>query len=103
MLPVTADQVRGHLSVLTRDIGVRLAGSRGEQQAADYVASAFERRGATVTVVQSRSQRQRRVQQRRTRTTWRGRRPCSCDFTRFLASAIRVLHSLASAPVQCAS
>ena len=50
MISITADQVRRHLHVLTRDIGVRLAGSRGEQQAADYVASELERCGAAVTV-----------------------------------------------------
>jgi len=50
MLSVTADQVWDHLNVLTRDIGVRLAGSRGERQAADYIASVFESCGAAVTV-----------------------------------------------------
>ncbi|MCU0257184.1 MAG: hypothetical protein MUF60_10620 [Vicinamibacterales bacterium] len=39
MAPVTPDDVRRHITVLTRDIGVRLAGSRGEQQAAGYVAA----------------------------------------------------------------
>jgi hypothetical protein len=50
MLPVTAADVRRHLHVLTREIGVRLAGSRGERQAAEYVASELERCGASVTI-----------------------------------------------------
>jgi aminopeptidase YwaD len=50
MVRVTADEIRGHLHALTRDIGVRLAGSRGERQGAEYVAAQFERSGAKVTV-----------------------------------------------------
>ena len=50
MLTVGAGQVRDHLNVLTRDIGVRGAGFRGERQAADYIASVFESCGAKVTV-----------------------------------------------------
>jgi aminopeptidase YwaD len=50
MSSVTADQVCAHLNVLTREIGVRLAGSRGESLAADYVASVFAACGATVTI-----------------------------------------------------
>ena len=50
MIAIPADAIRAHLHVLTRDIGVRLAGSRGERQAADYVASTFARGGASVTV-----------------------------------------------------
>ena len=43
MHPISDLDVRAHLHALTRDIGVRLAGSAGERRAADYVASAFER------------------------------------------------------------
>jgi hypothetical protein len=38
------------LQVLTRDIGVRLAGSAGERRAAGYAAEQFERLGARVSV-----------------------------------------------------
>lgn len=38
------------LSVLTRDIGVRLAGSDGERQAGGYIAEQFERLGARVSL-----------------------------------------------------
>jgi Iap family predicted aminopeptidase len=50
MRAVSPAEVREHLNVLTHDIGVRLAGSSGERQAADYVASRLARCGATVTV-----------------------------------------------------
>ena len=39
-----------HLRVLTGDIGVRLAGSSAEAQAADYIARAFRQTGAAVTL-----------------------------------------------------
>lgn len=42
--------IADHLRKLTESIGVRLAGSPGESQAADYVAEHFERAGAEVTV-----------------------------------------------------
>ena len=47
---VTSDEVRRHLTVLTEEIGVRLAGSAGERRAADYIAAQFAARGAAVTV-----------------------------------------------------
>lgn len=50
MHAITPEEIAGHLSVLTRDIGVRLAGSRAERQAADYVAGQLRRHGADVTV-----------------------------------------------------
>lgn len=49
-LRAAAEDVRGHLTVLTREIGVRLAGSAGEWRAAEYVAQQFAARGAVVTV-----------------------------------------------------
>ncbi len=50
MTPVPPDDIRRHLTVLTKDIGVRLAGSPGEQQAADYIAGEMRRHGAAVAV-----------------------------------------------------
>jgi aminopeptidase YwaD len=50
MIAIPESGVHTHLQVLTHDIGVRLAGSRGEQQAAEYIASTFERCGAAVTI-----------------------------------------------------
>lgn len=41
-------EIMRHLRHLTETIGVRLAGSPGEAQAADYVAAEFERQGAKV-------------------------------------------------------
>jgi hypothetical protein len=45
---IEADEIERHLSVLTRDIGVRLAGSVGEQQAAAYIGAQWERDGLDV-------------------------------------------------------
>lgn len=50
MSAIDADEIRQHLSVLTRDIGVRLAGSRGERAAADYIAAGWRRQGARVSI-----------------------------------------------------
>lgn len=47
---VDPGDIEHHLSVLTRDIGVRLAGSDGERRAAQYVAEQLTRRGARVSV-----------------------------------------------------
>ncbi len=46
--PVDVDRIRAHLGVLTRDIGVRLAGSPTEAQAADYIAAEGRALGAGV-------------------------------------------------------
>lgn len=46
--PIAAANLRRHLEFLTREIGVRLAGSPGEQQAADYLAAEFRKTGADV-------------------------------------------------------
>jgi hypothetical protein len=48
--PATPDDIGRHLAVLTRDIGVRLAGSTAERQAADYIARELRRQGAEVAV-----------------------------------------------------
>ncbi len=53
MTVATADEIRRHLTVLTRDVGVRLAGSAAERQAADYIAAQLERHGATVAIEES--------------------------------------------------
>ncbi len=50
MLAIHPDDIRRHLDVLTRDIGVRLAGSAGERMAADYVAAEWRRHGAVVSI-----------------------------------------------------
>jgi hypothetical protein len=50
MIQVDPEEVRRHLHVLTRDIGVRLAGSEGERRAADYVATVLRRCGLGVSV-----------------------------------------------------
>lgn len=50
MNPATPDEIRRHLSVLTLDIGVRLAGSAGERDAAGYIAAQLERHGAEVAI-----------------------------------------------------
>lgn len=50
MRAVTAHEVEQHLSVLTRDIGVRLAGSAAERQAADYIARQMRAHGAAVSL-----------------------------------------------------
>jgi hypothetical protein len=49
MTSIPPDDIRRHLTVLTRDIGVRLAGSAGERQAADYIATQMRDAGADVT------------------------------------------------------
>ncbi len=50
MRDVTSQEITRHLTVLTREIGVRLAGSAGERQAAEYVAAQLRRHGAGVAV-----------------------------------------------------
>ncbi len=50
MQTVSARDIERHLTVLTRDIGVRLAGSTAERQAADYIASQCRSAGAAVTI-----------------------------------------------------
>jgi carboxypeptidase Q len=50
MIEMASDQVRCDLEVLTRDIGVRLAGSPGEHEAAAYVAAECRRAGALVSI-----------------------------------------------------
>jgi hypothetical protein len=47
-LEISAARIDAHLRVLAEDIGVRLAGSTGERQAADYVAEEGRRIGADV-------------------------------------------------------
>lgn len=42
--------IRRHLEVLTREVGVRVAGSTAERRAAAYVAAEFERKGAVVSI-----------------------------------------------------
>ncbi|MBU4199713.1 MAG: Zn-dependent exopeptidase M28 [Verrucomicrobia bacterium] len=48
--PIATANLQRHLRILTRDIGVRLSGSPGEQQAADYLAAEFQKTGAKVTL-----------------------------------------------------
>jgi aminopeptidase YwaD len=50
MIPINPDGIRRHIEVLTRDIGVRLAGSPGERMAADYVAGEWRRHGVAVSI-----------------------------------------------------
>ncbi len=50
MKDISTERIEKHLSTLTQDIGVRLAGSTGERQAADYVAEQFKEAGAAVQV-----------------------------------------------------
>lgn len=50
MTVATPEEIRRHLTVLTHDIGVRLAGSAAERQAADYIAAQLGRHGAAVAV-----------------------------------------------------
>jgi hypothetical protein len=50
MNPPTAQNIERHIRVLTEDIGVRLAGSAQERQAADYVADQFGKTGAQVQI-----------------------------------------------------
>ena len=49
---IKQSNLQRHLQVLAKDIGVRLAGSDREQQAADYIAQEFQRAGANVAVEQ---------------------------------------------------
>ena len=49
-LPASARLIEQHLRALTLDIGVRLAGSNQERQAADYAADVLRAAGASVTV-----------------------------------------------------
>lgn len=42
--------LRKHLHVLTEEIGVRVAGSEAERQAADYIFAEFQRTGGNITV-----------------------------------------------------
>ena len=49
-LAVSSRLLEQHLRVLTLDIGVRLAGSEPERQAADYAAGVLRSAGASVTV-----------------------------------------------------
>jgi aminopeptidase YwaD len=48
--PIQTAKLRRHLECLTETIGVRLAGSAGEQKAAAYLAAEFRRSGAAVSV-----------------------------------------------------
>lgn len=50
--PLTVDprRIEQHLRVLTQDIGVRLAGSDAERQAAEYIAETFRAAGAEASV-----------------------------------------------------
>jgi len=50
MQRICAEDVERHIRTLTRDIGVRLAGSAGEGQAADYIVERFKETGADVSV-----------------------------------------------------
>jgi len=50
MKEISTKNVERHLTVLTQDIGVRLAGSKAEHQAADYVAEQFTEAGAAVQI-----------------------------------------------------
>jgi len=50
MTRIDPESVRAHLTVLAQDIGVRLAGSTGERQAADYIAGRLRACGAAVEV-----------------------------------------------------
>ena len=50
MKDISAEHIKKHLTVLTQGIGVRLAGSKAEYQAADYVADQFKQTGATVQI-----------------------------------------------------
>jgi len=50
MVAIHPDDIRRHLHVLARDIGVRLAGSAGERMAADYVAAEWRRDAAVVSI-----------------------------------------------------
>jgi len=47
---VSAGLIEKHLSVLTRDIGIRLAGSDGERRSAEYIADVFRGTGAQVAI-----------------------------------------------------
>lgn len=49
MQPINPDALTRHLQILTEQIGVRLAGSKGEAAAADYLAREFEQAGAAVS------------------------------------------------------
>lgn len=50
MRGILAKNLKGHIRTLTKDIGVRLAGSDGERQAGDYVAEQMRSFGAEVRV-----------------------------------------------------
>jgi hypothetical protein len=50
MIRIDPGEIRRHLEVLTRDIGVRLAGSEGERRAAEYIAASWQRAGLQVSV-----------------------------------------------------
>ena len=50
MQPTSPDRLEEHIRHLCVDLGVRLAGTDGEKEAADYVASEFGRAGADVSV-----------------------------------------------------
>ena len=47
---IDAERLTQHLKVLTERIGVRLAGSAGEQAAVEYIADEFERAGASTVI-----------------------------------------------------
>jgi aminopeptidase YwaD len=47
---IDATRLTQHLKMLTEQIGVRLAGSAGEEAAAEYVASEFEKAGASTII-----------------------------------------------------
>jgi len=50
MTTIDPDEIRRHLEVLTRDIGVRVAGSTEERRAADYIAAEWRRHGVEVSI-----------------------------------------------------
>jgi hypothetical protein len=62
MQPISTENIERHIDVLTRDIGIRLAGSAAEHQAAEYIADQMRESGAQVHTEEVRM-RERAVQE----------------------------------------
>ena len=64
MTRISPENIEQHIRTLTQDIGVRLAGSAQEKEAADYVADQFKQTGAEVRIEQV-SVQERAIQEER--------------------------------------
>ena len=92
MITISEQHLHAHLSTLAGEIGVRLAGTPGEQAAAEYIAREFEAAGAQVRTETF------PVNARCAFTTMR-RRPFGSSFTLIAGATPTAILRLARLPV----